>query len=141
MIACLIVISCSKDDEVTKGARRVSWIDHAETLYDTPLRMHYTGLDAGSQYKLRVVYGGDTPKKKIRLMANEQIEVHPFLTRPFPIKPLEFAIPHAATVGGELTLTWFGEAGLGGNGRTCQVSEVWLLKESAPTKHGSALPN
>jgi len=130
-----------KDDAVTKGARRVSWIDHAETLYDMPLRMHYTGLDAGSQYKLRVVYGGDTRKKKIRLMANEQVEVHSFLTRPFPIKPLEFAIPHAATAGGELTLTWFGEPGLGGNGRTCQVSEVWLLKESAPTKPGSALPN
>jgi hypothetical protein len=107
-------------------------MDHAETLYDTPLRMHYARLDPKSRYKLRVVYAGDTRRKKIRLLANEQIEVHPYLTRPYPIKPLEFAIPPTATQGGELTLTWFGEPGLGGNGRGCQVSEVWLMKQSPP---------
>ncbi len=118
-----------KPDVVTKGARRVSWMDHAETLYDGPLRMHYAGLDSKARYKLRVVYAGDTRRKKIRLLASEQIEIHPFLIRPFPIKPLEFDLPQAATQSGELTLTWFGEPGLGGNGRGCQVSEVWLLKE------------
>ena len=67
-------------------------------------------------------------------MANEQIEVHPYLTRPFPIKPLEFPIPQAATAGSELLLTWLSEPGLGGNGRACQVSEVWLIKQPLPTK-------
>jgi len=123
-----------KPDVVTKGARRVSWMDHAETLYDAPLRMHYAGLDGKARYRLRVVYAGDTRRKKIRLLANEQIEIHPFLIRPFPIKPLEFDLPSEATQGGELTLTWFGEAGLGGNGRGCQVSEVWLLKESLSSR-------
>jgi len=51
------------------------------------------------------------------------------LTRPYPIAPLEFEIPRAAVQRGELTLTWFCEPGLGGNGRGCQVSEVWLLKQ------------
>ena len=117
-------------DEKTEGARRVSWIDHAETLYDTPLEMRYPSLDPGAQYRLRVVYAGDNPKRKIRLVANEDIEVHPLLSKPVPFKPLEFPIPRDATRGGSLTLKWFGEPGLGGNGRGCQVSEVWLLKES-----------
>ncbi len=116
-------------DEKSQGARRVSWMDHAETLYDTPLRLRYTGLDPKARYKVRVVYGGDNFKRKIRLMANDAIEVHPFLAKPFPIKPIEFALPQVATERGELSLSWFGEPGLGGNGRACQVSEVWLLKE------------
>jgi hypothetical protein len=118
-------------DEKPEGARRISWMDHAETLYDAPLQMHYTGLDREAHYKVRVVYAGDSPRKKIRLIANDQIEVHPYLTKPFPFKPIEFAIPPRATADGELTLSWYGEPGLGGNGRGCQVSEVWLLKEAA----------
>ena len=40
-----------------------------------------------------------------------------------------------ATGDGELTLKWFGEPGLGGNGRVCQLSEVWLLKETGAANH------
>jgi hypothetical protein len=118
-------------DEKTEGARRISWLDHAETLYDTPLKMHYSGLDPSARYRVRVVYAGDNPKRKIRLVANDVVEVHSLITKPIPFKPLEFPIPPAATRGGDLTLKWFGEPGLGGNGRGCQVSEVWLLKGSA----------
>jgi len=121
-------------DEKTQGARRISWIDHEETLYDTPLQMSYDSLDPGAHYRVRVVYAGDNPKRKIRLMANDAIEIHPLLSKPVPFKPLEFPIPTAATRGGTLTLKWFGEPGLGGNGRGCQVSEVWLLKDSASFK-------
>jgi len=120
-------------DERPRGARRISWMDHAETLYDTPLQMHYAALDPRAHYRLRVVYAGDSPRRKIRLVANNQMEVHPFLARPFPFKPIEFPLPQAATAQGELNLSWFGEPGLGGNGRGCQVSEVWLLKEPAST--------
>jgi hypothetical protein len=115
-------------DEKAEGARRVSWLDHAETLYDTPLRVRYTDLDPKARYRVRVVYAGDNPKRKIRLVANDGIEVHPFLVRPFPFKPVEFDLPPQATASGQLTLTWSGEPGLGGNGRGCQVSEIWLLK-------------
>jgi hypothetical protein len=123
-------------DERSGFARRISWIDHAETLYDTPLRMRYDGLDPKARYKLRVVYGGDSPKRKIRLVANDTVEVHSLLAKPFPIKPIEFPLPPEATDTGELTLNWFGEAGLGGNGRGCQVSEVWLIKQLSPSGNG-----
>ena len=119
-------------DEKPDGARRLSWMDHAESLYDAPLRMRYQGLDRTAHYRLRVVYAGDAPKKKIRLTANDTLEIHPFITKPWPFAPLEFALPAAATANGELNLSWFGEPGLGGNGRGCQVSEVWLLREPEP---------
>ena len=115
-------------DERPEGARRLAWMDHAETLYDTPLQMHFAGLDPGARYKVRILYGGDSPKKKIRLMAEDRIEIHPYITKPFPFKPVEFSLPVEATAGGQLTLSWYGEPGLGGNGRGCQVSEVWLIK-------------
>jgi hypothetical protein len=117
-------------DESAGLARRISWMDHAESLYDAPLRMHYTGLDPTAQYKLRVVYGGDSPKRKIRLAVNDNVEIHPYMVKPVPFKPLEFLIPQSATGRADLTLSWYGEPGLGGNGRGCQVSEVWLIKQT-----------
>jgi hypothetical protein len=119
--------------EPLASSRRVSWLDHAETLYDTPLQVAYSGLDPKARYKVRTVYAGDSAKKKIRLVANDTLEIHPYLTRPRPIAPLEFALPETATQQGQLKLSWFGEPGLGGNGRGCQVSEVWLLREPSPS--------
>ena len=46
--------------------------------------------------------------------------------RPWPPAPQNFTLPRAATSSGELRLTWTREAGLGGNGRGCQVAEVML---------------
>ncbi len=112
--------------------RRMSWMDHAESLYDTPMRLRYSDLDPKARYKIRILYGGDSPRKKIHLVANERSEIHSFITKPFPFAPLEFAIPPAETKSGELTLTWSVESGLGGNGRGCQLAEVWLIKEATP---------
>jgi hypothetical protein len=123
-------------DEAAGVARRISWVDHAESLYDAPLQMHYIGLDPRARYKVRAVYGGDNPKRKIRLEAGEKIEIHPYMPKPVPFRPIEFSIPPAATERGELTLTWHGEPGLGGNGRGCQVSEVWLLKTQTNITNG-----
>jgi len=110
------------------GTRRRSWWDHAEALYDTPLRMHYSGLDPAARYKIRVVYAGENPRRKMRLVAGGKWEIHPLMEKPSPLRVLEFDIPHDATEHGELDLSWWGEPGLGGSGRGCQVSEVWLIK-------------
>src|SRR5260370_42443779 len=77
-----------------------SWWDHAEALYDAPLEMAYHDLDPQAQYKLRVVYAGDSIRPKIRLTASDAIEIHPLLTRPVPFHPLDFDIPPAATARG-----------------------------------------
>ncbi len=111
------------------GPMRASWKDHAESLLDAPLNMRYDNLDPTAQYKMRVVYGGDSREKKIRCTANDTLEVHPYIQKKNPVGPVEFDIPPAATAGGQLRLTWHGQPGLGGNGRGCQVSEIWLIKK------------
>ncbi len=116
-------------DEDPGAARRVSWCDHMESMFDAPLILKYEGLEPGRRYRVRVLYGGDNPKRKIRLVANDGIQIHPLRLRPFPYAPIEFEIPEAATRGGRLTLQWTGEPGQGGNGRFCQVSEVWLIQQ------------
>jgi hypothetical protein len=110
---------------------RVSWYTGAETLSGEPLRMRYTGLDPGARYRVRVVYGGDVPQVPIRLAANGSFEIHPFRKRSPDPEPVEFDIPQGATSGGKLELEWSIPPGLGGNGRGCQVSEVWLIKVQA----------
>ncbi|HEV3137396.1 MAG TPA: hypothetical protein VGZ26_05820 [Pirellulales bacterium] len=111
------------------GPMRASWKDHAESLLEAPLNMRYTDLDPVAQYKIRVVYGGDSPRKKIRCVANGTIEVHPLIAKKVPYGPVEFDIPAAATKSGELNLSWNREPDLGDNGRGCQVSEIWLIKK------------
>jgi hypothetical protein len=112
-----------------RAAWRSSWWTHAESLVDAPLRMHYDNLDPNAEYKIRVVYAGDSPSVKIRLVANEAVEIHPLLQKPAPVRPLEFDIPRQATGKGELDLSWSREPGLGGNGRGVQVAEVWLIRK------------
>jgi hypothetical protein len=108
---------------------RISWCRHAESFYDAPLNMLYSDLDSKARYRIRVVYAGDNPRPRIRLIANKEIEVHPWRSKGFPPHPVEFDIPPQATSKGELLLSWFQEPGRGGAGRGCQVAEVWLIKK------------
>jgi hypothetical protein len=112
---------------------RLSWMRLGETRYDQPLRMRYDHLDPNARYKLQVVYAGDTggnTHTQVRLDADEEIEVHPYIEKPFPPERLEFEVPHEATKDGELTLKWTPELGRGGSGRGCQIAEVWLIRAS-----------
>lgn len=104
----------------------MAWKHWAESLYEAPLKMHYTGLDPTIDYTLQVVTSGDSRGVKTRLVANDSIEIHPLQMRPWPPAPQTFTLPRAATASGELRLTWTRETGLGGNGRGCQVAEVML---------------
>lgn len=108
---------------------RLSWCRHGAALYETPLKMRYTDLDPAARYSLRVIYAGDSFRTRIRLVANDGIEVHPYVAKPPDLAPLEFTIPPAATADGVLELSWQQELGRGGNGRGCHVAEVWLLRE------------
>ncbi len=116
-------------DEKPLGALRKSWLDHAESLVDQPLTVRYTDLDPRARYKVRVVYAGDAPKMKIRMMANTKTEIHPLIEKPNPARPLEFKLPPETTRSGTLELSWFRPPGLGGNGRGCQVAEIWVIRE------------
>ena len=110
---------------------RLSWMTHAESFWDTPLQMRYTGLDPKTAYRLRIVYAGDvfSMTTPVRLVANDKYEVHPPMQKPSPIKPVEFDVPVEATRGGDLTLTFSTPKGLGSAGRGNQIAEVWLMRK------------
>jgi hypothetical protein len=113
----------------TPRSYRKSLWTYAGSLNEEPLKMHYSDLDRTAQYKIRVVYAGDSPRQKVRLVANSNIEIHSFIAKPAPYKPVEFDIPRQATERGVLNLEWTREPGQGGNGRGCDVAEVWLIKK------------
>jgi hypothetical protein len=107
-----------------RPAARMAWLDQALALNDAPLKLRYSGLDPSAQYKVKVVYGGGP----IRLLANDNTEIHGALTKTY--QPLTFDVPANATRSGELKLTWTRSPGGGGNGRGCQVAEVWLMRKN-----------
>lgn len=106
----------------------LTWKRWGETLFDTPLKLRYPNLDIEASYKIRVVYSGDAHNIRVRLTANN-LEIHPLMEKPWPPKPLEFSVPHEVTSTGTVTLSWTRELGLGGGGRGCQISEVWLIRQ------------
>ncbi len=112
----------------TRPGEPLFWSRNAQSLYDGPLAMHYDGLDRSARYRVRVVYAGDNFQPRVRMEADDQ-EVHPLMKKPNPVHPIEFDIPQEATLDGSVTLRWNEEPGRGGNGRGCQVSEVWLLRQ------------
>jgi hypothetical protein len=110
---------------------RLSWMTHAESFWDTPLKMRYTDLDPSAEYRLRIVYAGDvfSMNAQLRLVANDRHEIHAPLQKPSPIAPLEFDVPIEATRNGELTLTFSAPPGIGSAGRGNQIAEVWLMRK------------
>ena len=114
--------------------KRLSWLDQAQTLYGQPLRMHYDGLDPKASYRVRVTYAGRFATT-MRLVANKDVEIHPWRPQPAACAPAEFDIPQAATQGGALDLEWQLSSEMSKAlpfrpmARGCQVAEVWLLKK------------
>jgi hypothetical protein len=106
-----------------------AWRRYTQTFYDAPIRMDYARLDPTARYKVKVVYAGDNVNARMRLDA-DGAQVHPLLKKPNPPRPLEFEIPAAAIADGKLSLTWTRDPGSGGNGRGCQVAEVWLIRQT-----------
>jgi hypothetical protein len=106
-----------------------AWVSVGAALNDTPVKMRYRDLDPRAEYKIRVVYAGGDTGPQLRLVANEKYEIHPWLKRPVPFRPLEFDIPQAATSGGTLELTFNREPGLSGNGRGLEIAEVFLIRK------------
>src|SRR6185295_2453300 len=107
---------------VRKGYR-MSWNTFAESVYDAPLKMQYDGLDPKREYRLRVVYAGerdDRMPQKIRLMTDDGAQIHDYMEKSLPPRPLEFAIPKSSTQDGALTLVWNQTPGQGHAGRSCQ---------------------
>lgn len=102
-------------------------ITYAETLYDVPLRLHYSGLDPARHYRLRVTYAGEDYALPLRLTAYRSLKIHPMLQRKSNPQTLEFDLPAEATLSGELDLEWAGPENSGGSGRGRQVAEVWLF--------------
>ena len=108
---------------------RISSQTYAESRDEHPLEMHYRGLDPAAHYRLRVVYGigamgsRDNPMT-LRLVANGRHEIHGMRPKDPAARPMEFGMPAEATRDGQISLTWTRPAGLGGNGRGVQGSEV-----------------
>ena len=66
-----------------------------------------------------------------QLLANGNVQVWPlpplqYSLPPSPMQVTGITIPSAATSSGNLTLSCRPAPGLVGNGRTCQITEVWL---------------
>ncbi|MCA9074946.1 MAG: hypothetical protein KDA93_07935 [Planctomycetaceae bacterium] len=101
---------------------RTSWQSQIATLYGTPLKMRYEGLDPDAQYRLKVTYAGRF-RPSMTLTLNDEYGIHGPVPQPNPIWPVSYHLPRAATQSGTLDVEWNLV-----DGRGCMVAEVWLIK-------------
>jgi len=127
LVSSMTGFAINPDTEIAPW--RMSWLQYAGTMNDNSVSVNYPNLDPTARYKAKIVYAGETQNFDIRLVADGQYEVHPLRPKDRPVRPVEFDIPQQATADGKLTLTWERKAGLGGNGRGVQISEVWLIRK------------
>jgi hypothetical protein len=106
----------------------IAWCRYVQTMYDTPIVLRYDSLDPTAEYELRVTYAGDNFRVKIQAEADGR-PIHGPIAKPNPHKTLTFPIPQDLTADGKLELKFNREPGLGGNGRGCQVAEVWVVRK------------
>ncbi|WP_322539704.1 hypothetical protein [Sphingomonas sanguinis] len=105
-------------------------LDYAETLYDSPLRLHYDGLDPRRGYRLTITYAGEDYTLPMRLVANGHIVLQEHFVRTANPMQVTIAIPREATAKGTLDLAWTRPPGMGGSGRGKQVAETWLIPDA-----------
>ena len=130
---------------------RRSWSQYAMSFFDYPaVRLTYAGLEATRVYEAHVVFntlpepastgggvGSGDNGHPMRLVATDRVEgtavvVWPppplnYSSAPWPMTKTIAPIPHSLTRGGSFSLSCNQPPGLNGNGRTCQISEVWLV--------------
>jgi hypothetical protein len=103
---------------------RSSWQSQMTTLYGTPLKMRYEGLDPTAQYRLKVTYAGRF-RPSMTLTLNDEFGIHGPVPQPDPIWPVSYYLPRESTRSGTLDVEWNLV-----DGRGCIVAEVWLIKVS-----------
>lgn len=101
---------------------KMSWQTQITTLYGTPLKMRYEGLDPDARYRLKVTCAGRF-RPTMTLTLNDEFGIHGPVAQPSPIWPVSYYLPQAATRSGTLDVEWNLV-----DGRGCMVSEVWLIK-------------
>ena len=129
---------------------RLSWSSFAMSFFDaTSVSLDYNGLDPRKTYEAVVVFNanaepaarsrlsasGDGPTSgnpnQMRLFVDGGHVVWPdpplnYSYAPTPMQKTRINIPRAATQDGRLKLTCDQPPGIPGNGRTCEIVEVWL---------------
>jgi len=108
---------------------RRAWRGYTGALNDQPFRLSFPNLDPQASYRVRLVYSDTEPEIKIRLVADETIEIHPWIEKKIPPGPLEFDIPPEATRQGTLRLSLYRETGQGRLGAGHEISEIWIIKK------------
>ncbi len=116
-------------DHIPDEGWRMADLSYAEGLYETPVRLHYTGLERNRRYRLRARWAGEDYALPMRLVA-DGTELHGPRPRATNPETVDTAIPPALTADGDLTIEWHRPPGIGGGGRGHQIAQVWLISES-----------
>ncbi len=115
-------------DHIPDQGWRMADLSYAEGLYETPVRLRYTGLERNRRYRLIARWAGEEYALPMRL-TGDGVELHGPRPRQGDRETIETDIPQPLTADGTLTVEWHRPPGIGGGGRGHQVAQTWLIPE------------
>ena len=130
--------SCYNEHCVLQGGSnaiaqvRPSWLRYGMVMFDNTMTLRYENIDAAAQYVWEVVMWYcwfDCTNDVVDFTANGMsLTKNLYIQAPNPMRVLSFEVPPEALNSGVVEISCERMAGLGGNGKTCQLTEAWLRK-------------
>ncbi|NHN32342.1 alpha-glucuronidase family glycosyl hydrolase [Paenibacillus agricola] len=128
----IYLLEMKKEKQDALGGIPLAWVNHINTLTDTPIHVTYDHLDPHSSYTVKVVYVGDTVDAELSrdywasMMANDRY----LLQDEVRIKQgmattHESPIPQEAHADGKLKLTFQRTRGF----KRLNIAEIWILRQ------------
>ena len=142
--------SCFNQHCVMQGGSNVlinvkpDWLRYGMVMYDNKMTIRYTNIDTSSHYNWEVVMWYcwfDCTNDFVKFKVNGIELTKNYISAPNPMKKLIFSIPIEAYNDGIIEITCERMNGLGGNGKTCQLTEAWLKKVSVEEKKDNTSKN
>ena len=111
---------------------RPSWLRYGMVMFDNALTLRYTNVDTLAQYNWEVVMWYcwfDCSNDLVKFTVNGVPLTQKYIAAPNPMRKLSFSVPSEAFADtGTIEISCERVDGLGGNGKTCQLTEAWLRK-------------
>ncbi|WP_156157922.1 hypothetical protein [Gordoniibacillus kamchatkensis] len=128
------LLTMRKDKKNELGGIPLAWVNHVNTMTDTPISIAYDNLNPDLSYSVKVTYVGDTINEEqardtwVSMIVNGRyrLQDHVLVGQGTGVT-IESLIPQEALVDGKLNLTFKREKGF----KRLNVAEIWLIPQNA----------
>jgi len=131
--AAFYLFRMKEEEKMKLGGVPLAWVQHVNTMTETPIHITYSQLDPHSAYKVKVTYVGDTIDPNlcrdtwVRMTVNDKYRLQDEIqVKEGKCTIQESLIPQEVLVNGELKLTFQRIRGF----KRLNIAEIWVTRQT-----------